>query len=143
MEQTILFYKEIIVLYQNPNHPDSNVQFKSRYANYINGEWIAPKSGEYFKNISPINGQAYCDIPRSNSADIELAVNAAQQAKKTWGQKSVAERAHCLNEIADRLEQNLEMLAVAESWDNGKPVRETLAADLPLAIYPSLMELRI
>ena len=117
-----------------PNQPGSKVTFKARYANYIDGRWIAPKKEQYFENISPVNGKPFCEIPRSTSEDIDLALDAAHRAKSQWGRTSVAERALILNKIADRMEQNLELLALAETWDNGKPIRETLAADLPLAI---------
>ncbi|WP_113927375.1 aldehyde dehydrogenase [Bacillus sp. P14.5] len=122
------------MIYAQPNKEGSMVEFKSKYDNYIGGEWVAPVKGEYFENVSPVNGQAFCEVARSTSEDIELALDAAHEAKDAWGKTSVAERANILNKIADRLEENLEMLAVAETWDNGKPVRETLNADLPLAI---------
>ncbi|TYS12664.1 aldehyde dehydrogenase family protein [Rossellomorea vietnamensis] len=122
------------MIYAQPNKEGSKVEFKSRYDNYIGGEWVVPVKGEYFENVSPVNGQSFCEVARSTSEDIELALDAAHEAKDAWGKTSVAERANILNKIADRLEENLEMLAVAETWDNGKPVRETLNADLPLAI---------
>jgi len=121
------------MIYKNPNQPDSVISFKPRYENYIGGEWIAPVEGNYFKNSSPINGEKICDIPRSSPADVELALDAAHAAKSAWGKTSVADRARVLLKIADRMEENLEKLAVAETWDNGKAVRETLAADVPLA----------
>ncbi len=122
------------MVYTNPNQPGSKVSFKSRYGNYINGEFVAPVKGMYFENPSPVNGRTFCEIPRSTAEDIEKALDAAHAAKDAWGKTSPAERAIILNKIADRMEANLEMLAVAETWENGKPVRETLAADLPLAI---------
>jgi aldehyde dehydrogenase len=122
------------MLYAKPNTTGSKVQFKSRYANFIGGEWTPPAQGKYFENISPVTGQSFCEIPRSGAEDIEKALDAAHRAKGAWGKTSPAERANILNKIADRMEANLEMLAVAETWDNGKPVRETLAADIPLAI---------
>ncbi|MDE5413567.1 aldehyde dehydrogenase [Alkalihalobacterium chitinilyticum] len=122
------------MVYQKPNTDGSLVNFKKRYDNYINGEWTAPVNGEYFENITPVTGQAFCEVARSSAEDIELALDAAHAAKKSWGATSPAERATILNKIADRLEENLEMLAVAETWENGKAVRETLNADLPLAI---------
>ncbi len=109
-------------------------KFKARYENYIGGQWVAPTSGRYFANHSPVNGQVLCEIARSEAADIELALDAAHAAKDAWGAASPAERAVILNRIADRMEANLAMLAEAETWDNGKPIRETTAADLPLAI---------
>lgn len=120
--------------YANPNQPDAKVEFKAVYANFIGGNWVAPVEGRYFDNVSPVDGKAFCKIPRSSAADIELALDAAHAAKDAWAKTSATERSNILLKIADRLEQNLEMLAVAETWDNGKPVRETLAADIPLAI---------
>ncbi len=120
--------------YAQPGTDGAKVTFKSRYGNFINGEWVAPAQGRYFENPSPVNGKPFCEIPRSTAEDIDKALDAAHAAKAGWGTTSVAERALILHRIADRIEQNLEMLAVAETWDNGKPVRETLAADLPLAV---------
>jgi aldehyde dehydrogenase len=122
------------MLYAQPGQPGALVTFKQRYENFIGGKWVPPVDGEYFENISPITGKPYCEVPRSKAADIELALDAAHAAKDAWGRTSVAERARILNKIADRMEENLEMLAVAETWENGKPIRETLAADIPLAI---------
>lgn len=122
------------MIYLQPGTEGAKVSFKTRYNNYIGGEWLPPVKGEYFENVSPVNGKVFCEIPRSTAEDIELALDAAHAAKVTWGETSVAERANLLNKIADRIEQNLETLAVAETWDNGKPIRETLNADLPLAI---------
>lgn len=122
------------MIYVNPNQSGAKVNFKSRYENYIGGQWVPPKNGQYFDNTSPVNGQKFTEIPRSSAEDIELALDAAHAAKTKWGKTSVAERAGILNKIADRLEANLELLAVAETWDNGKPVRETLAADIPLTV---------
>ncbi|MFW1999131.1 aldehyde dehydrogenase family protein [Acinetobacter ursingii] len=120
--------------YIDPNQPGSKVQFKSQYENFIGGQWVAPVKGEYFENISPVNGKVFTKIPRSSVEDIELALDAAHKAKAQWNKASPTTRSNLLLKIADRLEANLEMLAVAETWDNGKPVRETLAADIPLAI---------
>ncbi|WP_027009632.1 acetaldehyde dehydrogenase ExaC [Conchiformibius kuhniae] len=120
--------------YAAPNTPDSIVQFKTRYENYIGGQWIPPVGGEYFDDISPITGKPFAQVPRSQAEDIEKALDAAHAAKDAWGKTSVAERSRILLQIADRIEQNLEKIAVAETWENGKPVRETLAADIPLAI---------
>lgn len=122
------------MIYSKPGSQDSVFSPKSRYENFINGAWVAPVNGRYFDNVSPVIGDAYCEAARSDSADIEKALDAAHAAKAAWGKTSVAERSNLLLKIADRLEQNLEMLAVAEAWDNGKPVRETLAADLPLVV---------
>jgi aldehyde dehydrogenase len=110
------------------------VAIKQRYDNFIGGGWVAPIGGEYFDNISPITGHPICQVARSRAADIELALDAAHKAKNAWGKTSAAERANILNKIADRLEANLTPLALVESIDNGKPIRETTAADLPLAI---------
>lgn len=113
---------------------DLKSPFASRYDNFIGGRWLAPLSKRYFENTSPINGKVVGEIARSQAEDIEVALDAAHQAKEAWGRTSVAERAQILNRIADRMEANLESLATAETWDNGKPIRETMAADLPLAI---------
>jgi len=108
--------------------------FQARYGNFINGEWTAPVDGQYFVNSTPITGQALCEIPRSNEKDINLALDAAHAAKAAWGKKSPTERANLLNKIADRIEANLQKIATAETLDNGKPIRETMAADIPLAV---------
>jgi len=108
--------------------------FAERYDNFIGGQWVAPRSGKYFDNVSPVTGQVVCKIARSEAADVEAALDAAHAAKDAWGRTSVVERALILNRIADRMEANLERLAIAETWDNGKPIRETRAADVPLAI---------
>src|SRR5216684_5071714 len=112
----------------------AKVPFNKRYGNFIGGKWAEPRSGKYFENFSPVNGRLLCEIARSNEQDIESALDAAHAAKDGWGRTSVAERAVILNKIADRMEENLDLLALAETWDNGKPIRETTAADLPLAI---------
>jgi aldehyde dehydrogenase len=122
------------MIYAIPNQPDSKVDFKSRYENFIGGHWVPPVEGEYFENLSPVNGQIFCEIPRSTFSDVELALDAAHAAKDAWGKTSVTARSNILLKIADRIEENLEKLAVAETWDNGKAVRETLAADVPLAV---------
>ncbi|HIQ07004.1 MAG TPA: aldehyde dehydrogenase [Thiotrichaceae bacterium] len=121
------------MLYPNPNTPDSTIQFKPRYDNFIGGEWVSPVKGRYFDNMSPVNGDKICEVPRSTSEDIELALDAAHNAKEAWGKTSVTERSNILLKIADRIEENSELLAVAETWDNGKGIRETLAADIPLS----------
>lgn len=112
----------------------SAAPFKARYGNFINGSFVAPLGGRYFTNHSPVNGQPLCEVARSEAADVELALDAAHAAKDAWGRTSVAERALILNRIAQAMEDNLDLLARAETWDNGKPLRETTAADLPLAI---------
>lgn len=109
-------------------------EFKSHYDNYINGKWTAPVNGKYFDNISPVNGKVYTKAAHSSKEDLELAVNAAHEAFKTWGKTSATERSIILNKIADRIEENLEYLATVETIDNGKAVRETLNADIPLVI---------
>jgi aldehyde dehydrogenase len=108
--------------------------YKARYDNFIGGQWVPARSGRTFENISPVNGAKLCDVARSEEADIEMALDAAHAAKAAWGRTTAAERALILNRIADRMEENLQLLATAETWDNGKPIRETLAADIPLAI---------
>ena len=108
--------------------------FKQRYDNFINGTFAPPKSGRYFDNTSPVTGQVICEIARSDSADIDAALDAAHAAKDAWAKTSVTERANMLNRIADRMEENLGLLAMCETWDNGKPIRETMAADMPLAV---------
>jgi aldehyde dehydrogenase len=108
--------------------------FAEHYDNFIGGKWVAPRAGQYFDNISPVTGQVVCKIARSDAQDVEAAIEAAHAAKDAWGRTSVVERSLVLNRIADRMEANLERLAVAETWDNGKPIRETRAADVPLAI---------
>lgn len=124
----------LTLAYAFPNTEGALVHFKERYENYIGGKWIPPVNGEYFDNITPVTGKVYTQVARSTEADIELALDAAHAAKEGWGKTSVAERAKILNKIADRIEENLEMLAVAETWENGKAIRETLNADLPLAV---------
>ncbi|MEU2092951.1 aldehyde dehydrogenase [Nocardia beijingensis] len=120
--------------YAKPGTEGSVVEFATRYDNFIGGEWTAPVEGRYFESPSPVDGQTFCEVARSSAADIELALDAAHRAADAWGATSATERANILNKIADRIEDNLEALAVAETWENGKPVRETLAADLPLAV---------
>ncbi len=110
------------------------LNLKSQYDNFVNGNWAAPVSGLYFDNVTPITGDVLCRVPRSNAADINLALDAAHAAKESWGRTSTAARARILEQIAQRIEDNLEYLATVETWDNGKPIRETRAADLPLCI---------
>jgi len=121
------------MIYSNPNTQGAVVNFKDKYDNYIGGEWVAPLDGEYFENKSPVNGKVFCQVARSKAADIELALDKAHEAKEGWGTTSVTERSNILLKIAQIIEDNKEYLAVAETWDNGKAVRETLAADIPLA----------
>ena len=122
------------MLYAYPNTEKSPVQFRKKYDNFINGEWVAPLDGEYFDNSSPIDGKVFCQIARSKEADVEAALDAAHAAKDAWGKTSVTERSNMLLKLADGIEANLEAIAIAESYENGKPVRETLAADIPIAI---------
>ena len=112
----------------------TKVPFAPRYDNFIGGQYVPPKSGRYFDNSSPVNGRVLCEIARSDAADVEAALDAAHRAKDAWGRTSAAERARLLLRIADVMEDNLDTLALAETWDNGKPIRETTAADIPLAI---------
>merc|ERR1712000_438657 len=130
----IIILRSSTMIYANPGEAGSVVSFEKRYGNYIGGEFVPPVKGQYFDNISPVNGKVFCEIPRSSAEDIEKALDAAHKAAPAWGKTSVQERSNILLKIADRLEQNLEMLAVAETWDNGKAVRETLNADIPLAV---------
>lgn len=120
--------------YARPNEDGSPVQYQARYGNFIGGEFVPPVKGQYFENITPVTGRAFCEVPRSTAEDIELALDAAHGARSAWARTSVADRSAALMKIADAMEANLEALAVSETWDNGKAVRETLAADLPLAI---------
>ena len=122
------------MIYAKPNAAGAPLQFKKRYDNFIGGQWTAPREGQYFDVITPITGQVFTQAARSTAADIELALDAAHAAADRWGATSAGERANVLLRIADRIEQNLELLAYAETVDNGKPMRETLNADLPLAV---------
>src|ERR1700691_3994791 len=110
------------------------VLIRDRYDNFIGGKWVAPVEGRYFDNPSPIAGTKLCEVPRSSAADIELALDAAHKVKDAWGKTSVQERSRILNKIADKLESNLELLALVETLDNGKPIRETTYADMPLVV---------
>ncbi|MBI5104282.1 MAG: aldehyde dehydrogenase [Solirubrobacterales bacterium] len=120
--------------YAAPGTPGSIVSLKPRYENFIGGHWVPPVEGAYAADPSPATGRPFCEVARSTPEDVELALDAAHAARRAWAETSTTERAKVLNLIADRIEANLEMLAVAESWENGKPVRETLAADIPLAV---------
>ena len=122
------------MIYAYPNTAGAPVQYKTQYDNFIGGQWVAPTKGEYFDVVTPVTGQPYTKAARSSAEDIELALDAAHAAKDAWGKTSAAERGNILLKIADRLEANLEKLAYAETVDNGKPMRETLNADIPLAI---------
>ena len=124
---------EKLTTYAAPGEPGSVVELKPRYENFVGGHWVAPVKGEYSENVTPATGKPFTEVPRSTPEDIELALDAAHATKEQWGETSTTERSRVLNRIADAIEDNLELLAVAESFDNGKPVRETLAADVPLA----------
>ena len=115
------------MIYDRPN-------FQSTYGNYIGGQFVGPLGGEYFDNSSPIDGEVYCQVARSGADDVERALDAAHAAKDEWGAMPVAERSKILNQIADITEANLEFLARCDTVDNGKPIRETLAADMPLVV---------
>ena len=120
------------MLYAMPGSDDALYSFKNRYDNYIGGEWVAPLEGKYFDNVSPVTGEAFCEMPRSTPADLNKALDAAHAAADAWGKTAAAERSNILLKIADRIEANLETLAYVETWENGKAIRETLNADIPL-----------
>jgi aldehyde dehydrogenase len=122
------------MLYAMPGSEDALFTFNSRYENFVGGEWVAPLEGGYFDNISPVTGEAFCEVPRSTPADLKIALDAAHGAAEDWGRTSATERSNLLLKIADRLESNLETLAYVETWENGKGIRETLNADVPLLI---------
>jgi aldehyde dehydrogenase len=124
---------EKVATYAAPGQYDSLVELKSRYGNFIGGHWVPPVHGDYSDNLTPATGEPFTEVPRSTVEDVELALDAAHAAKTGWGEMSTTERSKVLNRIADAIEEHTDMLAVAESWENGKPVRETLAADIPLA----------
>ncbi|AVL99316.1 aldehyde dehydrogenase [Gordonia iterans] len=121
-------------VFAKPGSDGSLMSYESRYDNFIGGQWVPPVKGQYFENPSPIDGKTFCEVARSTAEDIDLALDAAHAAAPAWGKTAVAERAAVLNKIADVMEANLEKIALAESWENGKAIRETLAADIPLAI---------
>jgi len=123
-----------MTVYAAPGTSGSPATYRERYDHWIGGEFVPPASGRYFENPTPVTGRTFTEVARGDADDIERALDAAHGAARAWGRTTATERAVILNKIADRMEQNLEMLAVAETWENGKPVRETLAADLPLAI---------
>src|SRR5271167_1027474 len=123
-----------MTVFARPGSTGALMSYQSRYDNFIGGEWVAPVQGRYFENPTPVTGQMFCEVARSDEADIEKALDAAHAAAPAWGKTAPAERAAVLNKIADRIEQNRESLALAEVWDNGKPIREALAADIPLSV---------
>ena len=118
----------------NPATAEHPIQLRKQYDNYIGGRWIAPASGQYFDNVTPVTGEVLCAIARSNADDVNKALDAAHAARAAWGRTSTTERGRLLERIAQRIEDNLELLATVETWDNGKPIRETMAADLPLMV---------
>ncbi|MGB6181197.1 MAG: aldehyde dehydrogenase family protein [Rhodococcus sp. (in: high G+C Gram-positive bacteria)] len=123
-----------MTVYARPGTADAAMSFESRYDNWIGNEWVPPVKGQYFENPTPVTGKTFCEIARSTAEDIDLALDAAHKAAPAWGKTSPAARAVILNQIADRIAENLEAIALAEAWDNGKPIRETLNADIPLAV---------
>jgi aldehyde dehydrogenase len=122
------------MIQQALNELSQQIRIRPRYDNFIGGQWVAPVKGQYFTNLTPVTGKPLCDVARSSAEDIELALDAAHKAKDAWGKTSPAERARLLNKIADKMESSLKLLAMVETLDNGKPIRETMAADLPLAV---------
>ncbi len=123
-----------MTIYAAPGAAGATIQYKAQYDNFIGGKWVAPVGGEYFDVLTPISGKAYTKAARSGAADMELALDAAHAAADAWGKTSITERSNLLLKIADRLEANLEILAYAETVDNGKAIRETLNADIPLTV---------
>jgi len=123
-----------MAVFSQPGSADAVMSFESRYEHYIGGEWVAPAKGEYFEVVTPVTGQTFTEVGRGTAEDIEAALDAAWKAAPAWNSSSATERSLVLLRIADRMEENLEKIALAESWDNGKPIRETMAADIPLAI---------
>src|SRR6201995_2693052 len=123
-----------MTVFARPGAAGALMSFESRYDNFIGGEWVKPSKGKYFENLTPVIGQPFCEVARPDADDVEKALDAAHGAAPAWGKTAPAERAAILNTIADRIEANRESLALAEAWDNGKPIREALAADIPLAL---------
>ncbi|HET9172536.1 MAG TPA: aldehyde dehydrogenase family protein [Actinospica sp.] len=120
--------------YAAPGQPDALMAYQNRYDHWIGGEYVPPAGGRYFENPTPVNGQTFCEVARGTAQDVERALDAAHAAAPGWGRTPAAARADVLNKIADRMQEHLPELALAESWENGKPIRETMAADIPLAI---------
>jgi aldehyde dehydrogenase len=119
------------MIYAQPGQTGSKMTFKKRYDNFINGEWVAPFKGKYTKNIAPATGKPFCEVPCSSIADLDLALDAAHAAREGWGKTPVKERAAIMNRIADRIEENTELLALAEAWDKGKVIKDVLSGDIP------------
>ena len=122
------------MLQQALNEVAQKIRIRPRYENFIGGAWVPPVKGQYFINLTPVTGKPLCEVSRSTAEDIELALDAAHKAKQSWGRMPSSQRAVILNKIADRIESNLPLLALVETLDNGKPIRETTHADLPLAV---------
>ena len=122
------------MIYAAPGAADAKIAYKAQYNNFIGGQWVAPVKGQYFDVITPVNGTVYTQAARSTAEDVELALDAAHAAADAWGKTDAATRSNILLKIADRIEQNLELLAYAETVDNGKAIRETLNADIPLTV---------
>ena len=123
-----------MTVYAAPGAAGAKIAYKPQYNNFIGGKFVAPVKGQYFDVISPVNGKVYTQAARSTAEDIELALDAAHAAADAWGKTDAATRGNILLKIADRIEQNLELLAYAETVDNGKAIRETLNADIPLTV---------
>ena len=123
-----------MTVFARPGSADAVMSYRPRYEQYIGGQWTPPVKGEYFEDVTPVTGEAFCEVARGTAEDVEAALDAAWAAAPSWNTTSPAERAAVLLAVADRMEEHLEQIAVAETWDNGKPVRECLAADIPLAI---------
>jgi aldehyde dehydrogenase len=123
-----------MTVFARPGAAGALMSYESRYENFIGGQWVPPMGGRYFENPTPVTGQTFCEVARSDEADIEKALDAAHAAAPAWGKTAPGERAAILNKIADRMEENKAALALAEVWDNGKPIREAMAADIPLAV---------
>ncbi|WP_297700827.1 aldehyde dehydrogenase family protein, partial [Mycobacterium sp.] len=122
-----------MTVFARPGSAGALMSYESRYENFIGGQWVPPARGRYFENPTPVTGQTFCEVARSDEADVANALDAAHAAAPAWGKMPPAERAAILNRVADRIDEHTAALAVAEVWDNGKPIREALAADIPLA----------
>ncbi|MFT4230821.1 MAG: aldehyde dehydrogenase family protein, partial [Microbacterium sp.] len=126
--------EQVATAYAAPGQPGAKAEYRSRYGHYIGGQFVEPVKGQYFENITPVTGKPFCEVARGTAEDVDRAVDVAWEAFASWGKTTPAERSIILNRIADRIEANLEKIALAETWENGKPIRETLAADIPLAV---------
>ena len=122
------------MIYAKPGSENAILSFNEKYDNYIGGQCSAPQEGNYLDNLSPVDGKVFCRVNCSIKADVEKALDAAHAARKNWSKTSPADRSSILLDIADRIEANIETLAITETWDNGKPVREALAEDIPLSV---------